>query len=120
MVIPVILFVALNVWTSFAADISSQSFARTVTTVNVPVGASNWLIGTTLNPFFESGFASPFTRESRQAFMDAWDQVRAGDAVTQGKFTFTSDFVSSMEEKASLLEISASLEETYMAYSVCF
>ena len=109
MVIPVILFVALNVWTPMA------------TTVNVPEdGASNWLIGTTLNTFYKSGFPSPFTTESRDAFDDAWAAVKEEDPVTPGEFTFTSEFISSMEEKAESLEMSSSLKATYMAYSVCF
>ena len=104
----ILLLTVLNAPRASAVDLS-------VMHVNMPPG-SNWEVGTTLDSMFRSNKPSPFTRESRIAFQDAYSSAKARES---GDFTFETDIMSSMEERIEKLNIDTALKASFMAYSVC-
>lgn len=90
------------------------SAAATVMTVNMPQ-SNNWMIGTTLNSNLQSGQPSPFTEQSMVEFQTAWENK--DEWLQQGTFGMTADVVSSQSEAVESMEISGSLEVTYMMFS---
>ena len=112
----ILVLVSLSIWTSSAQKAADNR----VTTINTPETGANWVMGTTLDSNFDSGYPSPFTDESVAAFIEAWNARRDGKPQSNGKFSFEGDIVTSNEEKIDILDISASLSLSYMFFSVCF
>ena len=76
---------------------------------------SNWVIGTTLDSFFDSGKPSPFTRESIKEMEDAFETTVIEE---YGKYEVVTKLVSNNQEKMEALGIGNSLNVSYMGYSV--
>ena len=68
---------------------------------------------------FKAGKPTPFTDESFNAFHEAWTTKRNGEPDSYGEFRFEADVLTSNADMTDILDISATLEVSYMAFSVC-
>ena len=84
------------------------------TTVAMPL-KNNWVIGTTLDSFFDSGKPSPFTRESLEEMENAFKTTEIKE---EGEYKCITKLVSNNQEKMEALGIGNSLNVSYMGYSV--
>jgi len=98
----------------FSVLLNPRFVASDVTFVNIPEG-NNWVIGTTLNEFFESTTANPFTTSSWAEFQAAWESK--DEWLSLGTFDMDWDIVTSQEKANEFLEISGSLEVSFTMFS---
>ena len=104
-----IVLVFVVIWLNCSAQ-SNQ----VATAVAMPL-ESNWVIGTTLDGFFESGKPSPFTRDSIAKFEKAFETTKIEEF---GKFVMSSNIVSNQNEKMEAFGIGTSLSVSYMGFTV--
>ena len=83
--------------------------------VNIPNDGNNLLIGMTLDSFFKSGYPTPFTDESVAAFEAIWNEKQF---TTLGTFRMKQDIVTSNRQRLEMLDISGTLETSFMGFSV--
>ena len=107
----VLVFVAI--WLNCSAASSSN---QVVTTVAIPI-ESNWVIGMTLDEFFESGKPTPFTQQSLADFETSFSTATIEEF---GQFNMMSDIVSNQDDKMEAFGIKSSLSSSFMGYTVRF
>ena len=84
--------------------------------VNMPQ-TNNFQIGMTVDRQFRTGYASPFTKASMEAFEAEWERQ---EWEQRGTFTMTTDIVSNIHEFREALDIDSSLSVSFMEFSVCW